>query len=275
MSIVGHDAALRRWRNSHPTPDEAKAVAMVTVTSTSLYCERNGLRRGSSYLLALFGDRLMIVRATRKPDPKAVLLEFARGSYRITDIQRGKLNAIFVLSRPYGSVYLRMTRLGRYSVNDAVLDHLVVAAAPAERMAARNPSAPLSTAGNVQVFARMCAAYGPGAEQATAVVEAEVLSGDTPKKLLGRRESLLLATFPDRLVLLDPDANTHAGSTPVAAFVRGSAHVVVSEPTAKHVDVALAGDGQEISLRVNLYDSERVDSLVLDAIRSIGSGSGA
>jgi hypothetical protein len=33
----------------------------------------------------------------------------------------------------------------------------------------------------------------------------------------------------------------------------------------------LAGAGQEISLRVHLYDTERVDRLVIDAIRSIGT----
>jgi hypothetical protein len=102
------------------------------------------------------------------------------------------------------------------------------------------------------------------------VVEAEVLSADPATKPLGRSGSLLLATFPDRLVLLDPDANTHARSTPVAAFTRGSAKVVMAEPSAKHVDVALTGDGQEISLRLKLYNAERLNRLVMDAVRSIG-----
>jgi hypothetical protein len=264
VSTVGHDAALRRWRHSDPKPDEAKAVALVTVTSTSLYCGKPGLARGSGYLLALFGNRLLMLRPTRKPDPTAVLLEFTKGSYRITDVERGRLNATFVLSRPYGSVHLRMSRIGGYSVNDQVLDQLTAAAAGAERAATRRPAVPLSTAGDVRVFARMCAAHGPGAEQATAVVEAEVVSAQANKKVL-------LVTFPDRLLLLDPDAHTHTASAPVAAFARGSTHVVVSEPAGKKVDVGLAGAGQEISLRVHLYDTERVDRLVIDAIRSIGT----
>jgi hypothetical protein len=269
VSTVGQDAALRRWRDLS-LPDGAKAIAMVTVTATSLYCDKNGLRRGSSYLLAVFDDRLLIVRATRKPEPKAVLLDFAKGTFRITDIKRGKLNTVFVLSRPYGSAYLRLTRFGRYAVNDEVLDLLVATAARAEDMPARTPSAPVTTAGTVKVFAQMCASYGPGAEQATAVVEADVLSADPATKPLGHRGTLLLATFPDRLVLLDPDANTHAAATPVAAFTRGSARVVLGEPADKHVDVDLSGDGREISLRLKLYSAEGLNRVVTDAIRSIG-----
>jgi hypothetical protein len=268
VSTVGHKAALRRWRASYAEPDEAKAVALVTVAATSLYSDKHGLERGSSALLAIFGNRrLLMVRPTRKPDPKAVLLDFAKGSYRITEVERGKLNASFRLSRPYGSVDLRMSRIGDYSDNDEVLDRVVAAADQAARAAARKPAAPLLTAGDVRVFARMCAAYGPGAERATAVAEAVVAGG--AKRLMKRQQSLLLAAFPDRLVLLDPEATTHAGSTPTATFTRGSTRVTVAERTAKHLDVALADGKHEISLRVALYDAPRIDDLVVDAIQSV------
>jgi hypothetical protein len=203
-----------------------------------------------------------------------VLVDFEQGSYRITDVQRGKLNTSFVLSRPYGSVHLRMTRWGRYSANDAVLDHLVAAAAGAEHVAVYDPSAPLSTVGDVQMFVRMCAAYGPGAERATAVTEAEVVSAaGSSAGLVGRREPLLLVTFPDRLVLLDPSVTTHARSVPVADFVGRTAHIAISERATKHLDVAVSGDGQEVALRVSLYGSQRINDAVVDAIRAVGTSS--
>lgn len=232
---------------------------MAAVTSTSFYCGKRGLERGSNYLVALLGGRLLILRPLRRPDPAAsVLLNFAKGTYRVTDVAPGGLNTSFVVTRPYGNVSLRVLRRAWYAVNDQVVDLLVAAAQPAERAAARNPAPPLQTAGSVGVFARMCAAYGPGAERATAVAEAEITSDDSRK--------VLLATFPDRLVLLDPKATTHAGSTPVAEFSRGGTGVEFTETTGKHLHVALSTAGTTLELEVSRYGEDRLDDGVRAAL---------
>ncbi|MGQ0466723.1 MAG: hypothetical protein ACT4QG_15530 [Sporichthyaceae bacterium] len=270
MTTVGHQAALRKLDNCLPKSGEAKAAAMVGVVSSSLYCGKHGLERGSNFLLVLFGHRLTVVRPTRSPDPKAVLLDFAKGTYRISDVERGSLNATFSLARPYGAVRLRMSRWGWYSINDQVLDRLVAAAAQAERAAARTPTAPLQTAGDVRVFARMCAAFGPGAEKATAVAEVEVLGESNRGLLDGRRPSALLATFPDRLVLLDGGATTHVPATPLASFAKSATAVTPGEHTAKHLEVGLTSGGRETRIRVELYGEERIDSLLVDAVLGAG-----
>ncbi|MGQ0843746.1 MAG: hypothetical protein ACT4QF_06390 [Sporichthyaceae bacterium] len=265
MSTVGHSGALRRLHKSSAKSSEAKAAAMVAVTSSSLYCGKHGLERGSNYLIALFGNRLTILRPTRAPDPNAVLVDFVKNSYRVHEVERGKLNASFVLSRPYGSVHLRMLRWGLFSMNDEVLDRLLASAAAANRT---SPPA-LKTAGEVRVFARMCAAYGPGAEKATAVAEVEITGTGDRKGLLSRKPGLLLATFPDRLVLLDGGATTHAASAPIAAFAAGATTVEVLDRTERHLDVALAGGGANLALRVALHSQARIDDDVVAAIRAL------
>lgn len=260
MTPIGHPGALRRLYNSLPKAGDAKAVAMAAVTSTSLYCGKKGLERGTNYLVVLSGGRLLILRPLRRPDPAtAVLLEFAKGSYRVTDVQAGGLNTSFVVSRPYGNVNLRVLRRAWYAVNDQVVGAFVAAASAAERAAARNPAPPLRTAADVRVFARMCAAHGPGAEHATAAAECEITSTGT---------KALLAAFPDRLVLLDPGASTHVASTPVAVFARG-ATVELSEGSAKHLDVRLSAPGSTVDLRVFRSGEDRIDDGVRAAIAAL------
>jgi hypothetical protein len=176
-------------------------------------------------------------------------------------VQVGGLNTSFVVARPYGNVSLRVLHRARYSVNDEVVDLLVAAAQPAERAAARNPAAPLQAAGDVRVFSRMCAAYGPGAEKATAVAEAEITSGTAGK--------VLLATFADRLVLLDPAATTHVTSSPVAEFLRGGTGVEFAESSAKHLQVTLTTPGNTVELRVSRYGEDRLDDGVRAAIAAL------
>jgi len=274
VTPIGHPAALRRLYRGFARPDGAKAVAMVAVTSTSFYCGKHGLERGSNYLLALFGNRLVLARPTREPDANAVLLDFVKGSYRVTDAESGRLNVSFVLSRPYGSVHLRMLRWGPYAVNDQVLERLTAAAAAAERSAARTPPPPLRTAGDVRVFARMCAAFGPGAERATAVAEVEVVGAPGGRGLAGRKPATLLAAFGDRVVLLDPAATSHVGSAPLAAFARGATTVASVARGAKHLDVTLTGPDGPTALRVSLYGEDRIDDLVVAAITGLGSTDG-
>lgn len=272
MTTIGHAGAVRRLRSSHPDAEAAKAVAMVAVTNSSLWCGKRGIEKGVTYLLALFGGRLVLMHPTRNPQPEAMLAEFAKKTYRIGEVSTDTLNISFVLSRPYGAIHLRMLRRAMYAVNTEVMEMLTASAAAAEKVAARTERPPLQTAGDVTVFARMCAAYGPGAEAATAVAEARVLGGSAKKGLLATRPELLLATFPDRLVLLDRNETTHVGRPPVAEFPLGS-EIAVTEDAKKHVDLTLASPGkaEQLALRVSRYGEDRIDALVLDAVLGIAS----
>lgn len=261
MSTIGHPGALRRLHNSLPKAADARAVAMAAVTSTSLYCGKHGLERGTNYLVVLSGGRLLILRPLRRPDPSAaVLLEFAKGTYRVTDVQVGGLNTSFVVSRPYGNVSLRVLRRAWYSVNDRVVEAFIAAASAAERAATRNPPAPLRAAADVRVFARMCAAHGPGAEKATAAAECEIASSGT---------KVLLAAFPDRIVLLDPGATTHVSSTPLAVFA-GKTTVEFPDATSKQLHVRLSAPDNTVDLRVGRSGEDRIDEGVRAAIAAIG-----
>ncbi len=271
MTTIGHAGALRRLENSHPDAAKAKAVAMVSVTDNSLWCGSRGVERGVTYLLALFQNKLVLMHPTRRPDPQAILAEFTRKAYRITDVSEDVLNIAFVLALPYGQMKVRMLRRATYAVNTQVLEALVASTSAAEKAEQKTGGrAPLQTAGDVLVFARMCAAYGPGAEAATAVAEAQVTGSSSKKGLLARRPELLLATFPDRLVLLDRNNTTHVASTPVAVFTRDASTITVVGVDKKHVDLTLSGhDLEVISARMSRYGDERIDGLVLDAVLSM------
>lgn len=265
---IGHSGALKRLANAHAEASKAKAVAMITIPSTSLWAGPKGIERGTSYLLALFPTKLALLHTgTRRPSPEALLAEFPRKVYRITDTGQDLLNLSFSVVLPYGQMQVRMGRRGSYAINSQVLDALVASAATAERADQRTGGrAPLLTAGDVQVFARMCAAYGPGAEAATAVTESEVTSSSSKRGLLAQRPKLILAAFPDRLVLLDRNNTTHVASTPVAHFTKGACTVTVNERAAKHVDLTLTSEAESLELRVSRYGEDRIDGLVLDAV---------
>lgn len=267
MTTIGHAGALRRLNNAHPDAAKAKAVAMVSVTANSLWAGSKGIERGVTYLLALFSNKLVLMHPTRTPGPETVLAEFARKQYRITEVGEDLLNHRFVLQLPYGQMEVRMARRATYAVNTQVLEALIASAETAEKAVERaGGRAPLQTAGEVNVFARMCAAFGPGAEKATAVAEAVVTSASTQRGLLARRPELILATFPDRLVLLDRNKTTHVASEPVAVFTKGAATVKVLEESKKHVDLALSGHGGDLTVRMNRYGDERIDGLILEAV---------
>lgn len=276
MTTIGHEGAVRRLAKSHVDAEKAKAVAMVAVTDNSLWCGSRGVERDVTYLLALFPTKLVLMHPTRRPGAETILAEFTRKTYRITNVTQDILNISFVLMLPYGQMTVRMLRRATYAVNTEVLEALVTSTAAAEKAEQRSGGrAPLQTAGDVLVFARMCAAFGPGAETATAVAEAQVTGGSSKLGLLARRPELLLATFADRLVLLDRNNTTHVASTPVAVFTRGACTVTVTEETKKHVGVSLSGHGQDVSLRITRYGEDRIDGLVLDAVRSMnGSPNG-
>jgi hypothetical protein len=168
---------------------------------------------------------------------------------------------------PYGQMLVKMGRRGPYAVNTEVFDALVASAATAERTDQRTGlGAPLQTAGDVTVFARVCAAHGPGAETAVAVAEAQVTDSSARKGLLLQRPDLLLAAFPDRLMLLDRNQTTHVPTTPVAHFTKGACTVTVAEQDRKHVDLTLASEVETVSVRMSRYGEDRIDGLVLDAV---------
>jgi len=266
-ATIGHPGALKRLANAHPEASKAKAVAMVTIPSTSLWAGPKGIERGTSYLLALFPTTLVLLHQSRRPSPEALLAEFPRKIYRITDVDQDLLNLSFSVVMPYGQMLVKMGRRGPYAVNTEVLDALVASAATAERTEQRTGGrAPLQTAGDVTVFARVCAAHGPGAETAVAVAEAQVTGSSARKGLLVQRPDLLLAAFPDRLVLLDRNHTTHVPSTPVAQFAKGTCTVTVAEQDRKHVDLTLTGEAQTVEVRMSRYGEDRIDGLVLDAV---------
>lgn len=270
MTTIGHAGALHRLQKSHADAARAKAVAMVSVTDNSLWCGSRGVERGVTYLLALFGHKLVLLHPTRRPGPEAILAEFSRKEYRITEVAEDLLNVSFVLALPYGQMKVRMLRRATYAVNAQVLEALVASASSAQKAEQRSGGrAPLQTAGDVLVFARMCAAFGPGAEAATAVAQAQVTGSSSKLGLLARRPELLLATFADRLVLLDRNNTTHVASTPVAVFTRGGCEITVTEQDKKHVDLALSDQSQTLTLRISRYGEERIDGLVLDAVLSM------
>lgn len=271
MSTIGHPAAIRRLARTLPDAGDVKAVAMASVAGTSLHCGKRGLERDSKYLVALLGGRLLILRPLVRPDPAAaVMLDFAKGTYRVNDVQVGSLNTSFVVARPYGNVRLRVSRSASYSVNDQVVDLLVAAARAAERSATRSPAQPLHAAGDVRVFSRMCAAYGPGAERATAVAEAWINSGGGKKRWLHRDPALLLAAFPDRLVLLDPRATTHVGSTPLAQFNRGAMSVELGTAAGKYMEMTVRDANRTLAVRLNKYGIDRIDEALRDALLALG-----
>lgn len=264
---VGHSGALKRLANAHTDAAKAKAVAMITIPETTLWAGPKGLERGVTYLLALFPTKLVLLQPTRKPAPHTLLAEFPRKVYRITDVGQDLLNLSFSVVLPYGRMQVKMGRRGPYAVNAEVLEALVASAAGAERAAQRvGGQVPLQTAGDVGVFARVCAAHGPGAEAATAVAEAAVTGTSSRKGLLTQRPTLLLAAFADRLVLLDRTATTHVPSAPGAEFRKGNCTVSVAQQDAKHVDLTLAGEGQTVSVRMSRYGEDRIDQLVLAAV---------
>jgi hypothetical protein len=271
-ATIGHPGALKRLAKAHPEASKAKAVAMVTIPSTSLWAGPSGIDRGTSYLLVLFPTKLVLLQQTRRPGPEALLAEFPRKVYRITDPGQDLLNLSFQIVLPYGQMLVKMGRRGPYAVNAEVLEALVASAATAERTEQRTGGrAPLQTAGDVTVFARVCAAHGPGAETAVAVAEARVTSSSARKGLLAQRPDLLLAAFPDRLVLLDRNQTTHVPSPPVAAFTKGGCTVTVKEQDRRHVDVTLAAEGEEVSVRISRYGEDRIDGLVLDAVLAMNA----
>lgn len=271
MATIGHNGALRRLGNSHAEAERAQAVAMVAVAGTTLWCGNKGLDKGQTFLLALFKDKLVLMQPTSKPQPETVLAEFAKRTYRITEDGTDALNVSFTLSRPYGRIQFKMLRRAMYAINTEVLEAFVASASAAEKAAAKSPPGQLLTAGDVHVFARMCAAYGPGAEQAVAVAEAQVTGTSAKKGLLTRRPQLVLAAFPDRLVLLDKNQTDHIGHPPVAEFARG-ADITITGQEKKHVDLMLRQPGEQVELRMARYGEERIDGLVLDAILAIGAG---
>jgi hypothetical protein len=271
-ATIGHPGALRRLANAHPEPSKAKAVAMVTIPATSLWAGPKGIERGTTYLLALFPTKLVLLHPARRPTPEALLAEFPRKVYRITDVGQDLLNLSFQLVLPYGQMQVKLGRRGPYAVNAQVLEALVASAATAERVEQRTGGrAPLQTAGDVGVFARMCAAHGPGAEAATAVAEAQVTGSSARKGLLTQRPDLVLAAFPDRVLLLDRNQTTHVASTPVAAFTKGGCTVTVTAEDRKHVDLTLASEVETVSVRVSRYGEDRIDGMVLDALLAMNA----
>lgn len=271
-ATIGHPGALRRLGNAQAEAPKAKAVAMVTIPTTSLWAGPKGLERGTTYLLALFPTRLVLLHPSRRPSPETLLAEFPRKLYRITDIDQDLLNLSFQVVLPYGQMRVKMGRRGPYAVNADVLKALVSSAAPAERAEQRTGGrAPLQTAGDVGVFARMCAAHGPGAEAATAVAEAKVTGSSARKGLLAQRPDLILAAFPDRVLLLDRNHTTHVASAPVASFTRDGCTVTVTEQDRKHVDLTLAGAVETVSVRMSRYGEDRIDGLVLDAVLAMNT----
>ncbi|MGQ0629931.1 MAG: hypothetical protein ACT4P1_02735 [Sporichthyaceae bacterium] len=272
MTTIGHSAALKALGKAWPgDPDKAIAVAMVSVAETTLWCGPKGLEKGVTYLLALFGDRLVLLHPTRRPNEAGMVAEFARKTYRITDTGTDRFNLRFTLSRPYGRIELRMSRWASYKINHSVLEALTKSAASAEKLARSSGDGPLLTAGEKRAFARMCAAYGPGAEAALAVGEVQVLDSATKRGLLAGRPELLLGVFPDRVVLLDRNATLHLASTPVAQFPRGAFSATVLEDAKKHVDLTLAAAepttvSPTTTVRLTRYGDERVDGLILTAL---------
>ncbi|MBA3743583.1 hypothetical protein [Sporichthya sp.] len=266
-ATIGHPGALRRLANAHPEPSKAKAVAMVTIPATSLWAGPKGIERGNQYVVALFPTKLVLLHQSRRPSPEALLAEFPRKVYRVTDVGQDLVNLSFQVVLPYGQMQMKMGRRGPYAVNAEVLEALVASAATAERAEERTGGrAPLQTAGDVAVFARMCAAHGPGAEAATAVAEAQVTGSSARKGLLAQRPDLVLAAFPDRVLLLDRNHTTHVASTPVAAFTKGGCTITVTAEDSKHVEMTLAGEAGTVSVRMSRYGEDRIDGLVLDAV---------
>jgi hypothetical protein len=271
-ATIGHPGALKRLAQAHPEASKAKAVAMVTIPSSSLWAGPSGIDRGTSYLLALFPTKLVLLQQSRRPVPEALLAEFPRKIYRITDTDQDLLNLSFQIVLPYGQMLVKMGRRGSYAINTQVLEALLASAATAERTEQRSGGrAPLQTAGDVTVFARVCAAHGPGAEAAVAVAEAQVTGSSARKGLLAQRPGLLLAAFPDRLLLLDRNRTTHVPSTPVAAFTKSACTVTVTEQDRKHVDVTLTSEVEEVSVRISRYGEDRIDGLVLDAVLAMNA----
>jgi hypothetical protein len=271
-ATIGHPSALKRLANAHPAPSEAKAVALVTIPSTSLWAGLKGIERGTSYVLALFPTKLVLLQESRRPSPESVLAEFPRKIYRIIEPHQDLLNISFQVVLPYGQMLVKMGRRGPYAVNNQVLDALVASAAAAERTEQRTGGrAPLQTAGDVNVFARVCAAHGPGAENAVAVAEGLVTGSSARKGLLVQRPDLLLAAFPDRLLLLDRNQTTHVASAPVAVFTKGACTVTVVGQDRKHVDLTLASEVETVSVRIARYGEDRIDGLILDAVLAMSS----
>ncbi|MGQ0624664.1 MAG: hypothetical protein ACT4PP_08490 [Sporichthyaceae bacterium] len=267
MTTIGHPAALKALAKAWPSdPDKAIAAAMVSVAHTTMWCGPKGLEKGVTYLLALFGDRLALLHPTRRPNEAGLVAEFARKTYRITDDGADRFNLRFTLARPYGRMDLRMSRWGSYKVNREVLDALIRSAAAAEKLALKSADSPLLTAGEKRAFARMCAAYGPGAEAALAVAEVVVLDSGAKRGPLSTRPELLLAVFPDQVVLLSRNDTTHVTCSPVAQFPRGEFDAALLAESAKQVDLTLTASGPSTTLRLTRYGDERVDGLILTAL---------
>lgn len=271
-ATVGHPAALKRLGNAHPEASQAKAVAMVTIPATSFWAGSKGLERGTTYLLALFPTKLVLLHPSRTPGPQTVLLEFPRKVYRITDAGQDLLNLSFSVVMPYGQMTVKMGRRGSYGVNAQVLEALIASAATAERAEQRTGGRPpLQTAGDVGVFARVCAAHGPGAENAVAVAEAQVTGASARRGRLTQRPDLLLAAFADRVLLLDRNNTTHVPSTPVATFTKGACAVTVTAEDRKYVELDFIDDGETVAVRMSRYGEDRIDGLVLDAVLAMNS----
>jgi len=237
-ATIGHPAALKRLAAAHPEASKAKAVAMVTIPSTSIWAGAKGIERGTSYVLALFPTRLVLLQPGRRRTPQTLLAEFPRKSYRIADVGQDLLNLTFAVVLPYGQMQVRMGRRGPWAVNEQVLEALVASAATAERSS--QGRAPLQAAGDV------------GVETATAVAEAEARG----------RDDLILAAFPDRVLLLDRTHTNHVPTTPVAQFDKGARPVSVVDEGRKHVDLTFGED----AVRIRRYGEDRIDGMVLDAV---------
>lgn len=269
-ATLGHATALKRLANAHPQASQAKAVAMVTIPSTSFWAGPKGIERGVTYLLALFPTKLVLLHPSRSPGAQTLLAEFPRKAYRIIDTGQDLLNLSFTVVMPYGQMQVKMGRRGPYGINARVLEALVSSAAAAERAEQRTGGRPpLQTAGDVSVFARVCAAHGPGAETAVAVAEAQVTGAAARKGRLSQRPDLLLAAFPDRVLLLDRNNTTHIPSPPVAAFAKGACTVAVTAEDRKYVDLAFVDQGGTTSVRMSRYGEDRIDGLVLDAVLAL------
>ncbi len=269
---IGHPNALQRLAKAHSEASKAKAVAMVTIPATSLWAGPKGIERSTTYLLALFPTKLVLMHPARHPSPEALVAEFPRKVYRIIDVGQDLLNLSFQLVLPYGQMQVKMGRRGPYAVNAEVLEALVASAATAERAEQRTGGrAPLQTAGDVGVFARMCAAHGPGSELATAVAEAQVTGSSARRGMLLQRPDLILAVFPDRVLLLDRNHTTHVASAPVAAFTKGGCTVKIDAQDRKHVDLTLASEVESVSVRMSRYGEDRIDGLVLEAVLAMNT----
>lgn len=262
MAILGHKDAIERLRKAYGDgATGCQAVVAVGVTSSSLLLGPGGFEPNAKYLLALFRDRLVVLLATRRPGPGALVAEFARRSYRIANVGEDPLRVTFVLAKPYGEMHVRALRRGSFSVNTEA-----VAALAAGGVSAKKPWKPLTVVGDGKAFRALCAAYGDGAEACQAVVAVKVAKQSSYLPELAGRTDLLLAQFPRRLALIDPTSSMHTSRPPVAAFERGAYRVTHAEPGRRHIDLTVRADDGALALEMARCGDERIDAAVLAAM---------